>query len=68
VTIPETLVFHDRAVRDAAAAVDAARAAGDQAAEASAVAALEAAARAREDFHRQLANPEPMRRGFWNRH
>ncbi len=67
-TIPETFIHHANAVRDAAAAVDAARAARDATAEAIAITALDAAAKAREAFWRtvQKDNYAPRRRNFWS--
>jgi hypothetical protein len=55
VTLFEEAIHHDHAVRDAAAAVDAARLVHDSAAEALAIAQLEAADRARRQFLEKLS-------------
>jgi len=65
--LPETLRFHNEAVRTAATAVDAARAAHDATAEATAVAELERAAGARTAFIRSFNRQNLEHRGssFW---
>lgn len=54
-TLFEEAIAHEQAVRDAAAAVDAARAVRDAAAEAVAIAQLEATDRARQQFLEKLS-------------
>ena len=67
-TLAETFAYHEEQVRSAAAAVDAARAAGDPVAEAAAVVVLTEANRARQQFkpiwlraHRSDLEPELTR-------